>query len=97
MCAPAFMVLDVPYPRGPLFVLGDTFIRKLLFFFFYLFFWKFILFLGFMPFLTEIKIGLALRKVKMKMKFLISLFMILIRKEIRILLSKNKICFCRRV
>jgi len=27
-CAPAFMVLDVPYPRGPLFVLGDTFIRK---------------------------------------------------------------------
>jgi phytepsin len=28
MCAPAFMVLDVPYPRGPLFVLGDTFIRK---------------------------------------------------------------------
>ena len=27
-CAPAFMALDVPYPRGPLFVLGDVFMRK---------------------------------------------------------------------
>ena len=27
-CAPAFMALDVPPPRGPLFVLGDIFMRK---------------------------------------------------------------------
>jgi len=27
-CAPAFMALDVPYPRGPLFVLGDILLRK---------------------------------------------------------------------
>ena len=27
-CAPAFMALDVPAPRGPIFVLGDTFMRK---------------------------------------------------------------------
>ena len=27
-CTPAFMKLDVPKPRGPIFVLGDTFIRN---------------------------------------------------------------------
>jgi hypothetical protein len=27
-CAPAFMALEVPKPRGPLVVLGDTFMRK---------------------------------------------------------------------
>jgi len=27
-CAPAFMALDVPAPRGPIFVIGDTFMRK---------------------------------------------------------------------
>jgi len=27
-CAPAFMALDVPPPRGPIFVIGDTFMRK---------------------------------------------------------------------
>ena len=27
-CVAAFMAIVVPYPRGPLFVLGDTFMRK---------------------------------------------------------------------
>jgi hypothetical protein len=27
-CAPAFMALDVPAPRGPIFVIGDSFMRK---------------------------------------------------------------------
>jgi len=27
-CAPAFMALDVPPPRGPIFIIGDTFLRK---------------------------------------------------------------------
>lgn len=27
-CAPAFMALDVPAPRGPIFIIGDTFLRK---------------------------------------------------------------------
>ncbi len=28
VCAPALMALDVPEPKGPLFVLGDNFLRK---------------------------------------------------------------------
>jgi len=27
-CAPAFMAIDVPAPRGPIFIIGDTFMRK---------------------------------------------------------------------
>jgi hypothetical protein len=30
-CAPAFMVLDVPEPKGPLFVFGDIILRKFTF------------------------------------------------------------------
>lgn len=42
-CAPSLMVLDVPEPRGPLFVFGDIVLRKYFFD------------LDFIPFLTEIK------------------------------------------
>lgn len=31
-CAPAFMVLDVPEPKGPLFVFGDIILRKLFYY-----------------------------------------------------------------